>query len=396
MSEKLEFVRSCLDRRVSVVERCRQFGISEKTGHKLLKRFREEGLAGVDERSRARLTHPHRITSEVRSEIIALRRKYPLYGAQTIRDILVRENPAAHWPAASSIGELLKRENLIRSKRKKQTLDHSALNTGRARAREPNLVWTADFKGHFRLGGLGPYCYPLTVMDLQTRYLLTCTALKSTAVATAEKVFLRLFQEYGLPVVIRTDNGVPFCQPNALGRLGRLGFWWVRLGIKPEHTRPATPSDNGAHERFHKTLKAAAISPASPSMTTQQKRFDEFQREYNEHRPHRSLPEHKPPAEFYATSPRPYPKRLPVLEYPSDAHARLVSSTGTFKWNRTALHLSINLAGQYVGISETDRQSETVPGAGPLLRVSYGSLQLGYIEPEPVRFVPSLGWTGQI
>jgi hypothetical protein len=246
------------------------------------------------------------------------------------------------------------------------------------------MVWTADFKGQFRLGGIGSYCYPLTVMDLQTRYLLSCKALNSTAVGPTEKVFTHLFREYGLPHVIRTDNGIPFCQPNALGRLGRLGFWWVRLGIKPEHNKPATPSENGAHERFHRTLKNSVINPAAASMTTQQKRFDLFQDEYNNTRPHTSLPQHRPPGEFYVPSPRPYPKRLPAIEYPTHAQVRLVSETGAFKWNNTSFCISSNLAGQYVGLIESDTG----------LIVLYGELQLGIIEPVNLRFVPRLRWTG--
>jgi len=387
MSEQLAFVLDCLDRSVPIVEICRRYGISEKTGHKRLKRFREEGLEGIRDRSRARLTHPFRIDPEVRAEIIAIKRKFGHYGPRMIRDILTQRDPTRHWPAASSIGDILKRENLVRRKRKHHSQAHSLLGSGRTTPTEPNMVWTADFKGQFRLGGTGNYCYPLTVMDLDTRYLLSCRALESTAVAKTEKIFHRLFQEHGLPRVIRTDNGVPFCQPNALGRLGRLGFWWVRLGIKPEHIKPATPSENGAHERFHRTLKSAAIKPPSRSLESQQRRFDDFKAEYNDNRPHTSLPQHRPPGEFYSSSPRPYPKRLPIIEYPSEWEVRLVSSSGQFKWKDKPLHLSDNLAGQYVGIAENENG---------LLTVSYGALQLGQIEAGPIRFVPRLRWTGAV
>lgn len=384
MSERFAFIQACLDRNESIASICDRFGISQKTGFKLLKRFKENGVAGLENQSRARLTHPYKISADVAETVIRLRRKHPRYGAQMIHDLLVQRDSTRHWPAASSIGELLRRENLIRPRRKRQSLAHSELNTGRARSYEPNMVWTADFKGQFRLGGIGSYCYPLTVMDLQTRYLLSCKALDSTAVQPSEKVFVRLFREYGLPRVIRTDNGVPFCQPNAIGRLGRLGFWWVRLGIKPEHNKPATPSENGAHERFHRTLKNSAINPASASMAAQQKRFDGFQDEYNNTRPHTSLPQHRPPGEFYAPSPRPYPKRLPAIEYPADSKVRLVSAGGTFKWNDTVFNISTNLAGQYVGLAESDTG----------LVVLYGALQLGTIEPATLRFVPGLRWTG--
>jgi transposase InsO family protein len=387
MSEQLNFIIDCLDRSVPIVEICRRYGISEKTGHKRLRRFREEGIEGIHDRSRARLTHPFRIAPEVIEQILAIKRKFRSYGPKTIRHILTQRDPGVRWPVASSIGEILKRNDLVRPKRKHHSLAHSSLGTGRTRATEANTVWTADFKGQFRLGGRGEYCYPLTVMDLSTRYLLACSAFDSTAVATTEKAFVRLFQEHGLPKVIRTDNGVPFCQPNALGRLGRLAYWWVTLGIKPEHIKPATPSENGAHERFHRTLKAAAITPPSNSIGSQQRRFNSFTVEYNKHRPHTSLPDQRPPGEFYCDSNRPYPKRLPVIEYPSDWEVRLVSSSGQFKWKDRSLHLSENLAGQYVGITENDRG---------LLTVSFGSLELGDIEMNPIRFLPRLRWTGTI
>lgn len=387
MSEILAFIRDCLDRTEPIVKICDRYGISEKTGHKRLKRFREEGLQGLADRSRARLTHPHRITLETAARIIALRRKHPLYGPQTLRDILVRREPEKHWPAVSSIGELLKREHLIRPKRRRHHPDQRvALDTGRTKALEPNTVWTADFKGQFRLRvGGRVYCYPLTVMDLHSRYLLSCTALDTIAVAPTQKIFVRLFREYGLPSVLRTDNGLPFAQPNALGRLGSLAYWWVRLGIRPEHTKPATPSENGAHERFHKTLKESTIQPSSPSFQAQQRRFDEFKTEYNDNRPHRSLPGRMPPATFYTSSPRPYPKRLPAVVYPDNWPVRLVSVHGHIKWRNKSHFISSNLSGQYVGLSETE---------GDLFTISYGFLELGQIESDTNRFTPRIRWTG--
>lgn len=388
MSEKLAFIQACLDRKKTIVEICRSFGISEKTGHKQLRRFKEQGVEGLSDRTHANLRHPHRIAPEVAGRIIALRRKHPLYGAQMLRDWLMQHEPGVRWPAASSIGELLKRSNLIRvSRRHNRDAERVALDTGRTRALEPNLVWTADFKGEFRLRkGLGPYCYPLTVMDLHSRFVLGVTALSSTAVGPTQKVFVRLFKEYGLPSVLRTDNGTPFARANALGRLGRLAFWWVRLGIRPEHIKPATPSENGAHERFHRTLKAAATKPASDSLKTQQQRFDEFRSEYNTDRPHRSLPERRPPANFYTNSPRVYPARLPALVYPDESVVRLVNSTGKIKWRNEEIFLSSNLAGNYVGIMEAKEER---------FSISYGLLELGHIEAETNRFIPGVRWTGR-
>jgi putative transposase len=306
-----------------------------------------------------------------------------------LRDWLMQHEPEVRWPAASSIGELLKRANLIHATRRRdRSAERAALDTGRARALEPNRVWTADFKGQFRLRrGMGPYCYPLTVMDLHSRFLLGCTALDTTAVADTQRIFVRLFQEYGMPAVVRTDNGVPFAQPNALGRLGRLALWWVRLGIKPEHIKPATPSENGAHERFHKTLKAATTKPASASFQAQQQRFDEFRAEYNAERPHTSLPNHRPPGEFYKNSRRPYPANLPALIYPDSWAVRLVRSNGTIKWRNHSIHLSTNLAGDYLGITESD---------GDRFMISFGALKLGHIDAETNRFVPEVSWTGAV
>ena len=386
MSERLAFVRACLDRRQRIVEICEQFGISEKTGHKILHRFRTEGDAGLADRSHAPHAQPLRMTLAVADRIVALRRKYPLYGPVKLRDWLVQHDATTHWPAASSIGALLQREGLIRSRRRRRA-EREALDSssrGRTSATAPNTVWTVDFKGEFRLQQL-MYCYPLTVLDLATHFNLACQALPTTAIAPTRAVFVRLFREYGLPDVVRSDNGVPFAQANAIGRLGALAFWWVRLGIRPEHIRPARPAENGAHERFHKTLKAAATQPASASLAAQQRRFDAFRHEYNTERPHASLPGHMPPAHCYHPAVRPYPSRLPALVYPNAHEVRLVDSSGNIKWRNTAFFLSTNLSGAYVGLTHT---------SADLVTVAYGALALGEINPHHLRFIPHVRWVG--
>ena len=391
MTQRLAFISACLNRSESILEICDRFGISEKTGYKFLKRFREEdgSPAALLDRSHAPHTCAHRMTSEVATRVIALRRRYPEYGPVKLRDWLVQHEPAQHWPAASSIGALLAEAGLVRRKRRRHHTDPAAFVSGRTAATAPNTVWTADFKGEFRLGGRsGPYCYPLTVLDLHTHFLLGCTALRSTAVATARQTFVALFRTYGLPDVLRTDNGVPFAQPNAIGRLGALAFWWVRLGIRPEHTTPARPAENGAHERFHRTLADATTSPtAAPSLRAQQGRFDRYQLEYNTERPHASLPAHAPPAVHYTASPRPYPARLPPIEYPLDTTVRLVDSAGVIKWHNRAIFLTSNLAGEYVSLTQTD-------GAA-LVTVAYASLALGDLDPRTNRFVPNVRWRSE-
>jgi putative transposase len=386
MTERLAFITACLNRAERIVDICDRFGISEKTGHKLLKRFREAGPCALLDRSHAPHHRPHQLTAEVATQILALRRRYPRYGPAKLRDWLQQHEPQQHWPAASTIGELLSRAHLIRAKRRRsRATDAGTLAGGRTVATAPNHVWTADFKGEFRLAS-GPYCYPLTVLDLHSHFLLGCTALESTAVATTRRIFVRLFRTYGLPAVLRTDNGVPFAQPNALGRLGALAFWWVRLGIRPEHITPARPAENGAHERFHKTLKAAATRPASASPHAQQRRFDQFRTEYNTDRPHASLPAHEPPGAHYTASLRPYPARLPTIGYSRAAAVRLVDGRGAIKWRSHVLVLSSNLAGQYVGLTETDTD---------LVTITYAALALGEIDPQTNRFIPRVRWLGE-
>jgi len=224
-------------------------------------------------------------------------------------------------------------------------------------------------------------------MDLSSHFLLGIKALDTTAIENTKREFSRIFREYGLPRVIRTDNGVPFAQPNSIGRLGQLALWWVRLGIKPEHIRPGRPSENGAHERFHKTLKAAATKPASPSLTSQQQRFDDFREEYNAHRPHSSLRGRKPPQEFYERSSTSYSENFPALIYPEGAMLRLVMAGGHIKWRNERIFVSSNLAGDYVAIVE---------GASDCFSLSYGNLQLGRIDPETNSFIPEVKWQDPI
>lgn len=389
MTERLDFIRACLDRREHIVRVCKRFGISEKTGQKWLRRFREGGLAALEDRSHAPLNHAGRITPDVAARIIALKRKYPFFGPEKLRDWLVLNEPPApgeRWPAVSSIGELLKRHQLVRKRGRRYVSPESAPLIGRTIATEPNEVWTADFKGQFRLRNTaGSYCYPLTVLDLHTHYLLGCVALKSVETAGAHKVFTQLFQEFGLPQVMRTDNGVPFAQPNALGRLGQLALWWVRLGIRPEYIRPGRPSENGAHERFHKTLKEGATKPSSSSLSAQQQRFESFRSEYNTERPHRSLPERRPPSQLYNKSPRQYPTRLPALVYPDHWAIRLVRTSGCIKLQSRDVYLTNNLAGQPVGIADTDDDK---------LIISYGRLELGSFDMESQIFTPNVRWSG--
>jgi putative transposase len=386
MSERLAFIKACLDRTQQITTICDRFGISEKTGHKWLARFRVEGPAGLEPRSHAPHA-PHRTPDAIAERVLEARRTHPLYGAVKLRDWLLQQDPTIAWPAASSIGALLGRQGLVK-RRPRRGRAHGRLTGDLTAATAPNHVWTADFKGQFQLGG-GPYCYPLTVLDLHTHFLLGCVALSSPAVADARTQFIHVFREFGLPVALRTDNGVPFAQPNALGRLGELALWWVRLGIRPEHTTPATPAENGAHERFHRTLAAATTRPPAASLAAQQRRFEAFRVEYNTDRPHAALPNHVPPARVYETgrgAARPYPARLPPLVYPAEAAIRRVSTGGTIRWRQHRIFLSTNLAGDDVCLTLT---------AADLLMVTYATLKLGDLDPLVGRFRPDVRWLGE-
>ena len=389
MTERLDFIKACLHRREQIVEICDRFEISEKTGQKWLKRFREGGVEALEDRSHAPLNHAGRITPEVAARIFELKRKHCDFGPEKLRDWLMLNEPKENgerWPAISSIGELLRKHHLVRRRRRKHVPAESRALMALTSATEPNTVWTADFKGQFRLrNSAGSYCYPLTVLDLHTHFLLGCTALESTGVTGAKKSFTRLFQEFGLPEVMRTDNGVPFAQPTSLGRLGQLALWWVRLGIRPEYISPGRPQENGAHERFHKTLKEGATKPSSSSLAAQQQRFENFRREYNMERPHMSLPERRPPAQHYVSSPRQYPTRLPELIYPKSWAVRLVRRNGCITLQQNDVYLSTNLSGQYVGVTDSDNDT---------LIIRYGRLELGTFDMESKNFSPCVRWSG--
>ena len=245
----------------------------------------------------------------------------------------------------------------------------------------PNGTWTADFKGQFKTRN-GVYCYPLTIVDGFSRYLLACQGLRSTAIAGARPTFLRLFQEYGLPWIIRTDNGVPFAT-TALGRLSTLSVWWIRLGIIPELIAPASPQQNGRHERMHRTLKAEATRPPSANLQAQQVRFNRFRHEYNDERPHEALNQ-ETPASHYQPSPRELPRRLAPLEYPGHFEVRLVSRNSGIRWKKRWVCVTHTLAGEYVGLEEV--------GDG-LWDVYFGPMKLGRMDERLLRIADHKGRT---
>ena len=348
MKERVKLVAAFSEGLFSMTELAELHGISRKTGYKWVERFEQEGVEGLKERSRAPKSSPHRTPAEIVEELLQARRGHPTWGPKKLIAWLGRHHREQRWPAASTAGEILKRRGLVRARPFRRRLEHP----GRSlyQALHPNDLWTADFKGQFRTGD-ARYCYPLTVADCLSRYLLGCQALRSSGTQSSRTVFERLFRQYGLPQAIRTDNGAPFASV-AVGRLSALSVWWIRLGILPVLIEPSHPEQNASHERMHRTLKEETARPPQADLSAQQRCFDHFRREFNEQRPHESLGQ-EPPATLYRPSPRPYPQRLPPLEYPGHFEIRRVGSNGCISWNSQWLHLTQALSDQDVGLEET-------------------------------------------
>lgn len=350
-----------------MTELCRDYGISRKTGHKLKKRYEEQGALGLLDQSRAPHCIPHKTPPEVAELVVAERLRHPHWGAKKLKEVLeIRLGHAL--PSASTLGEILLRHGLITPRKRRPR--HKACPTLLRVADRPNDVWCVDYKGQFRLGD-GSYCYPLTVTDQFSRFILGCDAMAAIDEEQARESMTALFREYGLPQFMRSDNGAPFASTGLAG-LTKLSVFWMRLGIRPERIRPAHPQENGRHERMHRTLKRETTRPARSNILQQQERFDDFVLEFNTERPHEAL-DMKRPADLYTPSRRPFPKRLPEPEYPTHDDVITVDHRGHIKLpgRLGRPYLSAALAGQVVGLLEADD--------GRWL-ASFLDLDLGYFE----------------
>mgnify|MGYP001096086829 CR=1 FL=1 len=349
MCERAAFVRACEEGEDSIAELCRQFGISRKTGYKWLERVRIEGEDGLQERNRAPHHHPNAVSMEMEEAILHVRQKRN-WGPKKIAISLSRTWPSSEIPSVSTIGDILKRKGLVVSRKRKRHATPSSQPL--AHATDANRVWCADFKGWFCTGD-GNRVDPLTITDAYSRFLLGCQEMRGkTNTEHVMGVFTTLFRTYGIPERIRTDNGTPFASTGLAG-LSRLSAWWIRLGIIPERIKPATPSENGQHERFHLTLKLETASPPASTPKKQQEAFDEFQKIYNEERPHEALGQ-ATPASLYQASARPFPKRLPPVEYPDDMAVRRVRGAGQIQWHRKDYLVTRALCYQPVGLQPVD------------------------------------------
>jgi len=374
MDERLRFVARLLEGE-QMSPLCREFGIARKTGYKIFDRYKEHGLEALTDRSRRPVRYANQLPGQVESLIVSLKRDKPHWGARKLRELLVRRLAGdVRVPAISTIHAALDRHGLVkRMGKRRQRATGTSLSAGTA----PNELWCADYKGEFQLGNK-VYCYPLTVTDHASRYLLLCEALESTREELAFTAFERLFKERGLPSAIRSDNGVPFASPNALFNLSKLAVWWLRLGIEIERIKPGRPQQNGRHERMHLTLKKEATRPPGLNSLQQQARFDDFVQEFNTERPHQAIGM-KCPAELYTPSPRLY-QGLPELTYPFHDRDVLVTACGRLCLHRKKINISTVLAGQRLGIKEVDEG---------IWLVSFMHYDLGYIDLEQKTLQPT-------
>ena len=373
MEERLRFVARLLEGE-AMTDVCLEFGISRKTGYKIFDRYQEHGLQALCDRSRRPWRYANQLPGQVETLIVRIKREKPHWGARKIREILIKRLAGdVRIPAKSTVHAVLDRHGLVK---RAQTRRNKAMGTPLTAAGQPNALWCADFKGEFKLGN-AQYCYPLTVTDQASRFILMCEALESTREETAFTAFLQLFQERGLPDAIRTDNGLPFASPNGLFNLSKLSVWWLRLGVTIERIKPGHPQQNGRHERMHLTLKKEATRPPGMNFLQQQARFDDFVCEFNTQRPHEALGM-ACPASVYRPSLKPY-EGLPEITYPFHDRDHLVTACGRICMHRKKINISTVMAGQRLGLKEVDEG---------IWLVSFMTYDLGYIDLEQKTLQP--------
>jgi putative transposase len=372
MDERLRFVARLLEGE-KMTRLCAEFGISRKTGYKIFERYKDCGVAAFSDRSRRPYRQANRLPPQLEAVIVRLKREYPGWGAPKIREKLRRQSTAPHLPAISTVHAVLDRHGLVKRRRRRRP---GSAGTALSRPTEPNALWCADYKGEFMLGDRR-YCYPLTITDFASRYLLTCEALSTTQEQFAFTVFERTFKEFGLPGAIRTDNGVPFASAQALYGLSKLAVWWLRLGIEIERTKPGHPEQNGRHERMHLTLKKEATKPAAANVFQQQARFDAFVEQYNRDRPHQALGM-QVPAAVYARSGRVY-RGLEEVTYPFHDATFTVTQCGRICFKARKVNLSHVFAGQNVGVTQVGER---------VWLVTFMRYDLGYFDDETCRLEP--------
>ncbi|MCK5945411.1 MAG: integrase core domain-containing protein [Planctomycetes bacterium] len=374
VSERQKFVRLVLKGQVTMTQACQQFGISRKTGYKILARHAELGMAGLADASRAPKTHPNQAPPDVEAAVLRVRKAHPTWGSKKILWALEREHPDRAWPARSTVDAILKRAGVVVPRRRRRRRQPTSPPVVEAAA--PNDVWSMDYKGWFRVGD-GTRCDPLTVNDVCTRASLACRAMVAPKTADVQQRLTETFRAFGMPRYMLSDGGPPFGS-TGLGRLSRLGVWLVRIGVVPVLIEPGRPDQNGRHERFHETLKAETASPPSGSIRAQQAAFDRFQQVYNEERPHEAL-DMKTPAEVYDLSPRQLQDKPAEHSYPDQLAPRRVRPDGGIKWGGSQVFLGEAFRGEVVGIEAVD---------DGLWHVHLGPIRLGVLHGRSQTIAP--------
>ena len=378
MDQRVQFISDYLKGCYTKRDLCMFYGISRPTGDKWIARYDKQGPEGLYDRSRRAHWQPSATAPDIAKRIVEMKLTHQSFGPKKVMDRLRAVEPGTPWPADSTAGDILKRNGLVKLRRKRRRVppDPHALVTCNA----PAQSWSADFKGDFRLGS-GQRCYPLTLTDNHSRFILQCRALSRMTTDSVKPWFEWVFREYGLPETLRTDNGPPFASVTT-GGLSQLSAWWVRLGIRPERIRPAKPSENGRHERMHRSLKEAVISPPSSNLATQQQRFDAFVEEFNWQRSHEALGR-LTPGSVHHVSPRPYPARLPDIAYDSGVVVRKVRQNGEFRWRGRLIYLSQVLAQEPVALIACDNDC---------FEIRYSFHLLGVLDERTSTITPARHW----
>ena len=376
MDQRVKFIADHLSGRHSISELCRAYRISRPTAYKWIERYERDGAEGLEEFSRAPHDHPNQTCEEVREMIVETKLYQQSWGPKKVVDYLRENGPQLHWPADSTAGEILKRAGLV--KRRVRHPHVSPYSEPFGDCQGPNQIWSADFKGDFALGN-HRRCYPLTLSDNFSRYLLLCRALEHPSYQAVRPWFEWAFRQYGLPQAIRTDNGAPFASL-AIGGVSELSKWWIKLGIRPERIKPGKPSQNGRHERMHRTLKQD-VAP-QPTHQRQQHHFDLFQEQYNQQRSHEALGR-KTPASVYHASPRCYPGKIPPIEYGAGITVRRVRYNGEIKWHGDLIYVSQVLIQEPVGLKQIEDGK---------WEVRYSFHLLGTIDQRSKKILPAKTW----
>jgi len=366
MDARRRFVGEVIIGERSMTELCAAFGVSRKTGYKWLHRFKQEGPKGLRDRSREAYTKPHEWPAEMRELVLDLRRQRPRWGAKKLLGSLRMECPEVdRWPAVSTVGLWLKDADLVVSRRRRRRF--RGMGWSLTAPEWPNHVWAGDFKGWFRTGNHRK-CEPLTASDLASRKVLLCQAVSAANGVVVWKHLRKAFREYGMPWILRTDGGPPFGTPK--GPISRLTVLLVKHGIQHEITRPGTPTDNGVHERMHRTLRQETAIPPAANLAGQQRRFEAFVEDFNDRRPHEALGQ-RTPASAWEPSPRSFPARTPTIEYEGWFHVRRIRHNGEVRFRGRSIFVSQALRHEHVGLEEVDND---------VFRLWFGPVLIGLLD----------------